>query len=260
MRPGPLDGFPAVKGPRVFVSLVKYDKTEDLTETCIGRMLSLLNRRGIDFVYDKTSSSGFLAARNRAVDSAREYECTHLLIVDDDMVFEEDAALRLLNWKLPIVSATYIMNRDPYIPNVRRRAGSDWDYDQDGLWFDMEASRHQQIPLLEVDSTGAGFILIDMRVFDLLEKPYYFMAVNPDDPTSFMGEDTYFMFKCRDVGIPVVLDCGLEVGHIGTFTYTMDNFRAYWSRSASGAVDERDRADDDMGEGDGTLYVVGKGN
>lgn len=89
-----------------------------------------------------------------------------LMLVDDDMMCETDALVKLLAWNKDIVSGIATIRRDPPQPNIRvwkPELGRfltvcDWDY----------ASKE----LMPIDAVGAALLLVKRAVFKKMAKAY----------------------------------------------------------------------------------------
>lgn len=134
--------------------------------------------------------------RNRVVQAL---EGGWLLFFDSDQEFQPDALMRLLSWRVPIVSALIAGRRSPFLPCFTSHGKQpDWrDIPNDGL--------------LEVELVGCGFLLIRREVFEQIEPPWFRMGqLNPEMP----GEDSWFSAQAAKAKIPMFVDCGLRVGHV----------------------------------------------
>lgn len=69
--------------------------------------------------------------------------------------------------------------------------------------------------LIEVDTQGAGCLLIHRRVFEKVEKPWFRWTLGWVDPG--VSEDFYFMERCIDAGFKPLCDTGIRCGHTGDF-------------------------------------------
>jgi len=102
-------------------------------------------------------------ARNQLVQEAlKDLSYTHLLMIDDDMTFEPDFALKLLEHDVDIVGGLAFKRRPDFKPCVYR----------------MNPENKQYYPILpeifqEVDIVGSGGILIKMEVLRKLEYPWF---------------------------------------------------------------------------------------
>jgi len=67
-----------------------------------------------------------------------------------------------------------------------------------------------------------GVGLIDMRVFERIEKPYFeFITYKKGDFKGMVkiGEDGSFCEKVKKVGIDIYCDPTIAIGHLGEYEY-----------------------------------------
>lgn len=147
--------------------------------------------------------------RHICVAEAVKWDATHMLFLDDDMHFPRDTLHRLLKHNLPVVGANYVRRTFPCIPTAynKERTGP--------VYTDISSTG-----LEEVSHVGTGVMLIDMRVFDQIELPYFELRPEPGKIKP-KGEDVYFCHKLGEAGIPVFVDHDLskEIGHYGDMCY-----------------------------------------
>jgi hypothetical protein len=157
-----------------------------------------------------TAKSSIVAqARNTGVDRAREFDADFLLFLDSDMVFPPTTLLRLLLRKKDIVGATYTKRVAP---------------------FEILGTKLPDQPtlltgdLLEMQRMPTGCLLINMRVFDKLAKPYF--RFDTDAQGQIVGEDYVFCDRAREAGFQIWCDAVLsrELGHIGQNIYRLPSF------------------------------------
>lgn len=155
-----------------------------------------------------------LDQRQRCVVEATKYDATHILWLDSDMRVPHDTIQVLLRHGLPVVGANYGRTNIPSIPTA---------YRDDGDFTGPVYTRDDSEGLEEVAHCGMGCLLTDIRVFDLIDLPYFdFEAVRQG--AKFRGEDVYFLGKLRERGVPVFIDHDLskKVAHVGHFDWTHD--------------------------------------
>ena len=147
--------------------------------------------------------------RHRCVAEAVKWNATHMLFLDDDMHFPRDTLHRLLKHNLPVVGANYVRRVFPPIPTA-------YSKDKTGKVY----TRMESTGLEEVSHLGTGIMLIDMRVFDLIDLPFFELRADGDHVRP-KGEDVYFCHKCADAGLKLYIDHDLskEVGHYGELCY-----------------------------------------
>lgn len=133
-------------------------------------------------------------------------QVTHFMWVDDDMVFAPDAIAKLLARDLPIVGGLCHNRRHPYQPILMRRVDGSIGYSYVYDWPEGE--------LVEVDATGAAFLLVKREVFEKLA------ATLPKEEQPFTmdkngGEDVRFCERAKDAGFSIFVDTSVSVGHVG---------------------------------------------
>jgi hypothetical protein len=147
--------------------------------------------------------------RHVCVAEAVKWDATHMLFLDDDMHFPRDTLHRMLKHNLPVVGVNYVRRTFPCIPTAyaKDRSGPVYTHISSG-------------GLEEVSHAGTGCMLIDMRVFDTIDLPYFELRPEPGKIKP-MGEDVFFCRKLEEAKIPVFIDHDLskEIGHYGEMCY-----------------------------------------
>jgi len=158
------------------------------------------------------TSSILPEARQRLVGEAWKMEATHILFVDSDMIFPADAIVRLVQHGMPIVGCNYSRKALTGVPTA---------YVEDDTHIGHLYNEEDDEGLRPVKHMGFGLCLIDVRVFEAIDFPF-FMFEPTKDGFKFKGEDVYFFEKCRKAGLTPMVDTGLseEVKHVGDFEYT----------------------------------------
>ena len=151
-----------------------------------------------------TEGSLIVRNRNTAVDEAIKQGVDYVLFLDSDLQFPPGTLRMLLAHERDIVGATYIQREEPH------RLLGKWKPDT-LLTTDS---------LNEVDALPGGCILINVKVFKDMVKPYFrtpAFEANGVDPEWIQGEDYYFCEQAKKLGFKIWLDAELSValGHIG---------------------------------------------
>jgi hypothetical protein len=154
--------------------------------------------------------------------------CTHLLMVDSDIAFSNSDIVALYEAceERAVVSGIYYSSFEgtplPIIYDwTTNSAGlktlkviDHWD-DGWGLWPRSE-NREGLDPLVKVEATGGGFLMIRYEVLDVLEKlhgePQPWFCEPTIDGVHF-GEDLAFGMRVKDAGFSVWAHRGVEVTH-----------------------------------------------
>jgi GT2 family glycosyltransferase len=146
-------------------------------------------------------------SRTLVVDTARKHHASHILFIDNDMIFPPDAITRLLAHRKEIVGANYHERGLPLTATVKLADAAG----------NLLKGREEDFPkeLFPCFALPTGFLLIEMGVFERLEKPYFDLW----DKGEFCTEDFYFCKKAGKAGIGVWCDPTLKIYHIGDYMY-----------------------------------------
>jgi hypothetical protein len=130
---------------------------------------------------------------------------THLLFIDDDMVFPEDTAVRLLKHGKDIMGLKY---------HPRQVSHNHIE----GMFKIAVAEKELPNEIFKCEGVGAGVLLINLEVFKHIGRPWFDWVVY-DTGMVKQGEDFYFCEKARKAGYEIWADPVLKIGHIGDFVY-----------------------------------------
>jgi len=140
-------------------------------------------------------------ARNLIVEKTLEdLDYTHLLFVDDDMVFPSETLEKLLSHDKDIVGVQSFKRREMYEPCV----------------YTLKESKYYPIlvnSFIDVDAIGTGILLIKTEVFKKVKFPW-FETVYDKDKTHW-SVDFMFCRKAKKEGYKLYCDPDIEIGHIG---------------------------------------------
>jgi len=156
------------------------------------------------FRHDSSPAHG----RNLLIQAAQENNCTHVLLIDDDMAYKPDALLKLLEHDKDIVSGLYLHRSYPHAPLAMDLA------DDNGSCAPMYLLDTMQ-GLQPIVAAGFGFLLVKTSVFDKLEKPY--VRLGELDPEQWC-DDIGFFNRVRKAGIQSYVDLDVRIGHMGSMT------------------------------------------
>lgn len=144
------------------------------------------------------ATEGFNTAENRTwlVAQAGKRDCTHVVFVDDDMVYEKDTLEKLLAHDKDIVGARYA-----------NRRGS-------GEVIEYIGERVEGDDLFECVALGGGCLLVKMEVFKKLPQPWFWYKIAQTGAV-LMSNDWFFCEVARNNGFKVWCDPTIKPGHIG---------------------------------------------
>jgi hypothetical protein len=150
--------------------------------------------------------------RNTIVKKFLATDCTHLLMIDDDIVPPAATLERLLFHDKNIVGAVC-----PIIgPDKNGKLITGYNaYKADSNDKLMQHLCHNNSSLEEVDAIGTGCIMIKRSVFESMQNTAPFLT-KYDKKTGIktMGEDIYFCHLANDMDIEIYADYKLKCKHI----------------------------------------------
>ena len=186
----------------------------------VGSLLEMVAYSNYDF-HVLVATRGYTIAENRnyCVVQAQRNGSDYLLFVDDDMTFPPDTLERLLAHKKGVVGVNSYSRCLPLSSTVGLQ-------DEKGEYMPPHKypSWKLKIPkeLFKCYFVGMGVGLIDMKVFELIEKPYFEFETYKKGEFRGMvkdGEDGTFCLKVRKAGMDIWCDPTIEIGHLGEYEY-----------------------------------------
>lgn len=185
------------------------------TETVASLVSALINLARMDMAPNILFQIGGYVDvnRNKIVKEAHNRGTTHLMFLDADMIFPEDAMYQLLKADKDIIGGNYNSRLDPTSkeisgPTVKMLVkGKPVSLMRDGL----------PEGLFKCYAVPTGFMMIKMSVFDKLKKPYFESLQTPAGLHT--TEDVEFCRRANKSGIEVWCDPDIKIGHIGSYVY-----------------------------------------
>ncbi len=157
------------------------------------------------------STKGYNCAENRNWITAQAVKkgCSHLLLLDDDMVYEEGLIDKLVAHDKDIVGATYSVRRiveEGVNPNVIK------------YFNEEDAEKLKGKDLFKCKALGGGLLLIKLDILDKIKKPLFWYKVLDTGAVS-MSNDWWFCENAREAGFDVWCDPTMYLKHIGDREY-----------------------------------------
>jgi len=146
-------------------------------------------------------------SRNMIIQKAISEGATHVLFIDNDMIFPPDGLTKFISLDKPVIGANYNERRMPLRSTIKLA-------DQDGNLISKSAEDMPNEPF-KVHTVGCGFCLIKTEVFGKIDPPYMGVFMDGGDVT----EDYYMCQKFWKAGVEVWCDPNLKAGHIGDYIY-----------------------------------------
>lgn len=155
-------------------------------------------------------------ARNLLVSDAQEAGARYIWFLDSDVQVPALALQYMITYRVPVISALVYgkQNQGPAL----------WRLNRDGKTY-QPVQNFPKPSLQEVDAIPMGCCLIDMRVFDHMEWPYFKWEIQDprlDRGSGRLSEDFYFCRKAAACNFRLYCYTGIEVGHEETRVYAPD--------------------------------------
>jgi len=177
------------------------------------RMMDFLLRSGDKYKIIIGCEIGHYIAnnRNKLVSRFLKTDCEWIFFIDTDTVPPLNA-LDMIKHNLDICSGYYYQWSDGHlIPLIFKKSKGR---------YEPNSGKPTKIKnVVEVDGTGAGCLLINRKVFENIEKPYFLTPCN-DEGFVVSTEDIYFFKKAIKAGFKVHIDRSVVADHIKTINLT----------------------------------------
>lgn len=201
---------------RVMVAIVSNRQVRPKTVLSLMRLISYTKYIEI---YPFIAEEGYTTGENRTVCviEAIRRKCTHLLFIDDDMIFPENTLIELLWHDKDIVGVWSFSRILPLSPTMMFLNEKGEYLPQDHM---SEEQLKRRTELFECYAVGMGVALINMKVFmeEKLKKPWFNFRVHELGKV-LTGEDAWFCEKAREAGYKVWCNPTLSIGHLGEYNY-----------------------------------------
>lgn len=177
-------------------------------------------RNGLEIVRIATYRDNITFARNKIASLALEENADYLFFLDDDMVFDPDILLKLLEQDKDIVGALTFIRSEPHEPSFYELNSDGDTYNPIFLWKPKE--------VVKCDAVGMAATLIKKSVLEALRdsNQYHKGIYGFYDNLNFSGEDLRFCRKAREAGFEIYCDTGVLVGHLTQKIISFGDFKA----------------------------------
>jgi len=172
-----------------------------------------------EFIALREENGPIDALRNNLVVSAMQHGASHLMMMDCDMVYHPETITRLLSHKLPIAGALVFRRYPPFDP-LLLKGDPLIGYESIDTWEENE--------LIEVDATGTGCLMFDMKIFRDMPAPWFKFRDNPDRKVGgVIGEDVGFCWDLRRAGYQIFVDTSVPSKHLTTMAINHQTYLLY---------------------------------
>jgi hypothetical protein len=191
--------------PKVIIALPCTDSGSMKARTAHSIGCAIIGGAGVVVDFLLRMSCDIVSSRTWLVNEAIKRGATHILFVDADMAFSEDALRRMLAHGKEIVAVQYNKRELPLTP-VYEPLNAD------------EVQNRVEDKLYKAKHAGTGLMLIDLSIFPKLKGPYFNFG-RDSQGALVLGEDVWFCNTARDAGFDTWIDPTIKVGHVGEFVY-----------------------------------------
>ena len=165
-----------------------------------------LQREGIVFQTEIQSGTLIYFARNQLAAKAVCENCTHILFLDSDMVFDESIVESLLFTGKDFVCGAFQARRSPYGSCIFTSLKP------------VERVKDYGMAPFQVEGCGMACTMISTEIIKEVQSKYG----NPFNPDKFegisFGEDTAFCWRARKCGYEIWCDPTVRIGHVAHVT------------------------------------------
>ena len=168
------------------------------------KLQKLLTERKVDHEIKIQSGTLVYLAREELTAYALGYEFTHVLWIDSDMVFEEDAFDDLYETGKDFVSGIFHARRAGHQSCIFKNLTPPERYKYDEYPFDT----------FKIKGCGMAFTLISTDILLKVKQEYGTCYT----PMQSFGEDLAFCKRVDELGIDMWCEPTVRVGHIGHLT------------------------------------------
>lgn len=187
--------LPKGRPPVVAIGCPSGDMVHKSFAMSLASLTATCAKAGIQIILTDARSSIASHARSNCVIDALDHKVDYLLFLDSDMTFPRDTVSRLLAHRKDIVGGTY-RKRGPPFETMGLPMG-------DGP---IEVASG----IVQMRRLPTGCMLIDMRVFAKLKKPYFMMVSDLKAGIEY-GEDVVFCDRARNAGFTIWCDVDLSM-------------------------------------------------
>lgn len=225
--------IPLGNKPSIFVAMPLYDHMDNWTQQCWDITQHWFDQRNIKIMlYTPMGISHIDKARNQCIEEFLKTDCTHLLFIDGDMVWNPESIEKFLLYNEPVVSAIPTQKVPPFKPTVYMVAKDD-NGQPNTYWLQLGMYPLDRPFYWGAAGVGAAFMMIKREVIEKMEVPWF--ATPPyAKTTSSYGEDFFFTIGMTLKGYKILFDPTVRIYHIGKCLFGLEDHIVYKNEEAEG--------------------------
>ena len=235
-----------LKKVKVFIAMPCHDgRIQSDTASSLLQTTAVGMSNGISLMIKFLNKDSLISrGRNHLVSMFMQTDCTHLMFIDSDMVFDSQAIYNLISKNRSVSCGAYSAKVGALndATNVVKAVDENPEVDDYGM--------------IEAKLAGTGFLCIKREVIEKMQEYYAHLHYDQDydsnylaefdqlpdedmetlkrnlyslfdtshcpDTNEYLSEDYTFCRRWRDMGGQIWLDCNINLGHVGTTMYVTD--------------------------------------
>jgi len=153
-------------------------------------------------------------AREEIAKTFLSSDCTHLLMLDSDIVLQPDTLTKMLAVDAPVVVAKYA-EKGKMEASYHCYHHSQVPFRRDPK-VEVRPGERRQLKDIDPMLFGLGCVLVKREVFEKLEEPYFKFTISDEREDDYWrtSEDFVFALKCHHAGFRPVFCDDTEVLHL----------------------------------------------
>lgn len=167
-----------------------------------------------DFMYVPAKNGPISEMRDYIVKRSLMMNCSHVLMMDTDQIYEKETIPKLLRHNVSVVHAR-VFRRYPPFDSLLYNIGPDGYY--------QEKTDYEEGDMVSVDACGTGCVLYNTDIFRVIPEPWFEMVyIKENGQIGKTGEDFNFCEKLKKAGYDIKVDTSIKVGHLGLTEVNQD--------------------------------------
>jgi hypothetical protein len=212
---------------KIFVALPVFNY-QDLTvrknqeKICKSSMNQVVMQEVVGFSPEK--------ARSIMIDNFLKTDFDFFLNLDADMIFLDNfnPIDKLVLEDKDIIGSLYFFKKKPCQP-VYRPFELQEVYEKTGKFPEKFDWKIPDKPF-EVMWIGNGFKLVKREIIKKMREKFLVPNMTMEYKGEYLSEDWAFDQRAREMGFKVWLDPTLNIGHVGSYIYTKEDFERYYPK------------------------------
>ena len=151
--------------------------------------------------------------RNALMEDAIKKNCSHILLIDDDVLLPPDALLKLLAHDKDVCVGLYYLRRWPHQPVI-------FDHTNEEGWARWHMLSKGENGLIPITNAGLGCALIKTSVLEKMEKPW--VRIGQLDKSGWGDDIDFFNRMRKESTTDLWCDLTVRAGHVGQLTIWPD--------------------------------------